>query len=567
MNKGSVANSESNYSEIHVPGSRIVKNAAKRAIKQGIKKLAKLILKVVAKAVTLALKKLLIILIGAVGIPVLIAVLAVVAVGSVIYLAISFDWFTPNEKEKIDIASLQARYANVSVASSEIEEYRIPVWLLQTIDNVVILKHGKEREDINPEAIAEGLNVVITSEVYTDTVVRSGSSGTQTTTTERTLTQSIVSWDRTITYEYKPLTSTYTTSESESYSGSKESGGSYSRSTSSSDQKWLLTSIEKIYQGDTITTNYSYGSFTNTSNYNTSRPLLGESEDTREGTVTSRSSSRWYELDETSSDEVINETSRILKENNKYVLKTNSTNNDYSTTLGYFGESHSSHKNSSTETTTWVLSKETEIMDFSMLKQKLIELEFTQSDFELVSEAIKVHDPDNYFIQVFNPSFLMPDDNLSSWTGGSIELPDHDFISGEWGYPSSTDTYISSPFGYRIHPITGGRKLHKGIDIARNNKQKEYTIYAAKEGKVTVADESSSYGIRVKIDHGGGYVSHYAHLKRNSLQVKKGDQVVAGQALGIMGATGNVTGVHLHFEIYYNGVAVDPMGFIRKPGG
>src|SRR5690606_3255387 len=163
------------------------------------------------------------VLIGAVGVPVLIAILGVVAVGSVIYLAISFDWFTPDEKAKIDIAALQARYANVSEASSEIEEYRIPMWLLQTIDNVVILKRGKEREDINPEAIAQGLNVVITSDVYVDSVVNSGSSysNTLTTTTERTLTQSVVSWDRTITYEYEALTSKYTTSDNESYAGSK----------------------------------------------------------------------------------------------------------------------------------------------------------------------------------------------------------------------------------------------------------------------------------------------------------------------------------------------------------
>lgn len=116
---------------------------------------------------------------------------------------------------------------------------------------------------------------------------------------------------------------------------------------------------------------------------------------------------------------------------------------------------------------------------------------------------------------------------------------------------------VSSPFGYRIHPIFGIRRFHRGIDIAGSG-----PIVAARAGRVTTAQYHNSYGYYVVIDHGDGYRSLYAHLLSN-LQVRVGDQVEQGQRIGTMGSTGDSTGVHLHFEIHDKGNYVDPANYIK----
>ncbi|MDZ7835930.1 MAG: M23 family metallopeptidase [Alkalibacterium sp.] len=125
-----------------------------------------------------------------------------------------------------------------------------------------------------------------------------------------------------------------------------------------------------------------------------------------------------------------------------------------------------------------------------------------------------------------------------------------------WLRPASG--YISSPFGYRTHPVTGARgSFHAGVDIAGSG-----SIRAARSGRVTAASYSGSYGYRVIVDHGNGYSTLYAHMKSN-LSVSVGQSVSQGQQLGIMGTTGRSTGVHLHFEVRKNGSAVNPMNYIR----
>ena len=112
--------------------------------------------------------------------------------------------------------------------------------------------------------------------------------------------------------------------------------------------------------------------------------------------------------------------------------------------------------------------------------------------------------------------------------------------------------YISSGMGYRWGAY------HRGIDIARPS---NYTIKAADNGTVTFAGWDGSYGRKVVINHNNGYQTVYAHL--SSINVSVGQVAPAGSAIGVMGSTGNSTGVHLHFEVLRNGTNVNPLSYIR----
>ena len=131
------------------------------------------------------------------------------------------------------------------------------------------------------------------------------------------------------------------------------------------------------------------------------------------------------------------------------------------------------------------------------------------------------------------------------------------FVGGAWMWPVPTNTYISSGYGYRN--IFGYREFHTGIDIPAG---KGTPIKATNSGIVTVASyQSTGYGNRVIVDHGGGYKSLYAHC--SSLAVKVGDYVVQGDTIAYVGSTGLSTGNHLHFEIRVNDQYVDPTPYVR----
>lgn len=124
--------------------------------------------------------------------------------------------------------------------------------------------------------------------------------------------------------------------------------------------------------------------------------------------------------------------------------------------------------------------------------------------------------------------------------------------SGKFMWPARGG-YVSSGFGHRW-----GR-LHAGIDIAGVG---DRTIVAADHGRVVQAGwHRGGYGNYVVIDHQNGYRTLYAHLA--SIKVKAGDRVERGQAIGVMGNTGNSRGVHLHFEIHHHGRVVNPLPYIR----
>ncbi|MEM8653595.1 MAG: M23 family metallopeptidase [Pseudomonadota bacterium] len=117
---------------------------------------------------------------------------------------------------------------------------------------------------------------------------------------------------------------------------------------------------------------------------------------------------------------------------------------------------------------------------------------------------------------------------------------------------------FTSSFGFRRDPKTGGRRMHKGVDFAASLGT---PLYATADGVVTHAGWQSGYGRLVKIQHEFGIETRYAHLSR--LRVKVGQKVSRGDRIGDMGASGRVTGVHLHYEVRVGGKAVNPMIYIK----
>lgn len=133
------------------------------------------------------------------------------------------------------------------------------------------------------------------------------------------------------------------------------------------------------------------------------------------------------------------------------------------------------------------------------------------------------------------------------------------YVGGKLEWPAPGYYRITSPYGYRTHPILKKKKLHTGIDIAVPSGS---TIIAANDGTVIYAGYYGGYGNAVIIDHGGKISTLYAH--NSKLLVKEGDKVKRGQAVAKSGSTGLSTGPHLHFEVRLNGQHTDPMGYLGK---
>lgn len=123
-----------------------------------------------------------------------------------------------------------------------------------------------------------------------------------------------------------------------------------------------------------------------------------------------------------------------------------------------------------------------------------------------------------------------------------------------WPVPSCT--LLTSPYGYRIHPILDYERLHAGLDIGAKFGEE---IIAADGGTVLIAEYSDSYGNFVLIDHGDRYSTAYGHM--SEIAVEAGQEVKQGELIGYIGSTGWSTGPHLHFEIRLDGERIDPEEF------
>ena len=119
--------------------------------------------------------------------------------------------------------------------------------------------------------------------------------------------------------------------------------------------------------------------------------------------------------------------------------------------------------------------------------------------------------------------------------------------------------FNSSSYGWRIDPFNGDKAFHEGLDFTANMGT---AIKAAADGIVTTAEQTPDYGKIVKINHGSGLETRYAHASK--LLVKPGERVVKGQIVAQVGSTGRSTGPHLHYEIRLNGNSLDPRRYLQK---
>jgi murein DD-endopeptidase MepM/ murein hydrolase activator NlpD len=114
--------------------------------------------------------------------------------------------------------------------------------------------------------------------------------------------------------------------------------------------------------------------------------------------------------------------------------------------------------------------------------------------------------------------------------------------------------WLSSPYGNRRDPFTGGADFHPGLDISADY---GLPVHATADGTVAVASPSGNYGNLVEIDHGYGILTRYGHLSR--FQAVAGQQVHRGDVIGYVGSTGRSTSAHLHYEILLNGKLTNPL--------
>ncbi|MFM2353246.1 MAG: hypothetical protein RLZZ608_652 [Actinomycetota bacterium] len=149
---------------------------------------------------------------------------------------------------------------------------------------------------------------------------------------------------------------------------------------------------------------------------------------------------------------------------------------------------------------------------------------------------------------------------IAAQYGSGSSLDAGQIVNG-WAVPVSG--YISSPYGYRVHPVSGRVAFHSGTDIAASCGR---AMYAASSGTVEYAGWNGSYGNFIRINHGGGLTTAYGHIQPGGILVQMGQPVAVGQQIARVGTTGNSTGCHLHLEVRQNGSSTDPMAYLRNKG-
>jgi murein DD-endopeptidase MepM/ murein hydrolase activator NlpD len=117
---------------------------------------------------------------------------------------------------------------------------------------------------------------------------------------------------------------------------------------------------------------------------------------------------------------------------------------------------------------------------------------------------------------------------------------------------------LTSSYGMRTHPVLGGRRAHKGIDLAMPTGT---PVFATADGIVSKAEWFSSYGLYISLEHGADIQTRYGHLSR--LNVAAGQPIRKGDVIGYVGSTGRSTGPHLHYEVRIAGASVNPLPYLQ----
>ncbi len=148
------------------------------------------------------------------------------------------------------------------------------------------------------------------------------------------------------------------------------------------------------------------------------------------------------------------------------------------------------------------------------------------------------------------PRSLMPVTFASAVRGRGVSIPSRVPVDG---------VRLTSDYGMRVHPVMGGRRAHKGVDLAA---PVGTPIRASADGFISKAEWFSSYGLYVAVEHGGDIQTRYGHMSR--LNVAAGQRVRKGEVIGYVGSTGRSTGPHLHYEVRIAGQAVNPMPYMQS---
>jgi len=141
---------------------------------------------------------------------------------------------------------------------------------------------------------------------------------------------------------------------------------------------------------------------------------------------------------------------------------------------------------------------------------------------------------------------------------GSTNIADTGSASIPMLVPVTSNRTMSSNFGMRVHPVLGGFRMHKGVDLPASTGT---PIHATADGVIGKADWFGGYGLCVEIEHGANLETRYGHMSR--IAVAEGQHVHKGDVIGYVGSTGRSTGPHLHYEVRIAGEAVNPVPYLQ----
>ena len=205
-----------------------------------------------------------------------------------------------------------------------------------------------------------------------------------------------------------------------------------------------------------------------------------------------------------------------------------------------------------------IIFRTSDTADFAIMREKYTQAMAQQINIPIISDAMN-----SFSTQISTGMDVLPTSQAAEETEQSKAAEEEEntvsaqeYVPVDFALPVMGS--VSSEYGPRTND-DGETKQHKGIDIAANFGD---PISPVMDGIVTAAGENDSYGIHFVVDHKNGFVTRYAHC--SSLQVEKGDRVKADDVAAFVGSTGDSTGPHLHFEVQFEGVVVDPEPFLRK---